>query len=150
MIHVLAFTATLLACLGYSLNAGGKPERVAILAQVTAFLFTVIVLSFRWTAFEHFPLGLAFIDVILAAALTLLALKANRLWPIILAGMQVATVFAHVAKALSFPLPAAGYAIFVQFWGWPMLIVTGLGTYKHRARTRRSGDEPDWKPLWPH
>jgi hypothetical protein len=150
MIHVLAFTATLLLCLAYVLTAGGKPERVAILAQLAAFLLTVIILSFHWTPFEHFPLGLALIDVALALVLSALALKANRLWPIMLAGMQVATVFAHLAKALSFPLPPAGYGIFVQFWGWPMLIVTGIGAYGHRKRTRRLGHEPDWKPLWPH
>lgn len=150
MIHVLAFTTTLLLCLAYVLIVGGKPERVAILAQVIAFILTVIALSFHWTAFEHFPLGLALIDVALAITLTILALKANRLWPIILAGMQVATVLGHLAKALSFPVPAAGYAIFVQFWGWPMLIVTGLGAYRHRARQRTIGAEPDWKPLWPH
>jgi hypothetical protein len=150
MIHVIAFTATLLACLAYVLTVGGKPERLAILAQLAAFLLTVIILSFRWTPFEHFPVALALVDVLLAAILTLLALKANRLWPIILAGMQVATVFAHLAKALGFPLPAAGYAIFVQFWGWPMLIVTAVGAYKHRARIRRFGEEPDWKPFWPH
>jgi hypothetical protein len=150
MIHVLAFTATLLACLAYVLAAGGKPERVAILAQVLAFVLTVTVLSYRWTAFQHLPLGLALIDLVLAAILTLLALKANRLWPIALAGMQVATVFGHLAKALAFPLPAAGYSIFVQFWGWPMLIVTWFGAFKHRLRTKRDGEEPDWKPLWPH
>jgi hypothetical protein len=150
MIHVLAFTATLLACLTYVLTAGGKPERIAILAQFLAFLLTVAVLSFHWTPFLHLPLGLALVDVALSIILTVLALKANRLWPIALAGMQLATVFAHLAKALGFPLPAAGYGIFVQLWGWPMLIVTWLGAFKHRLRTRKDGEEPDWKPLWPH
>jgi hypothetical protein len=95
-------------------------------------------------------LGLALIDFALAGVLICLALKANRLWPILLAGMQVATVLAHLARALSFPLPTEGYGIFVQFWGWPMLIVTALGTYNHQSRARRFGGELDWKPLWPH
>jgi hypothetical protein len=150
MTHVIAFTALFAACLAYVLIVGGKPERLAVVAMLTAFLVTMFVQSFRWTRFEHFPLGLALVDVVLALILTMLALKANRLWPIVLAGMQFATVLAHIARALSLPLSAAGYAIFVQFWGWPMLIVTAAGAYKHRSRIRRLGEEQDWKPLWPH
>lgn len=150
MIHVIAFTATLLTCLVYVFIVGGRPERCAIVAQLVAFLLTVLVLSFRWTPFQHFPVALALIDLALAGILVSIALKANRLWPILLAGMQLATVFGHLAKALSFPLPTAGYGIFVQLWGWPMLIVTALGAYKHRRRAMKFGKEADWKPLWPH
>lgn len=149
MIHVIAFAATFLICLTYVVLAGGKPERVAIFAQLIAFLLTLFAISFRWVRFAGLPEGLMVIDLGLAIGLVALALKANRLWPIVLAGMQVATIFAHAAKLLSFPLPAAGYAIFVQFWGWPMLIVTAIGTYNHAIRIRRIGLEPDWKPLWP-
>lgn len=120
-----------------------------MLAQLGAFLSTLVVMSFRWTLWRGFPIGVALVDVALAIALTVLALKANRLWPIVLAGMQLATVFGHVARLLSFPLPTAGYAIFVQLWGWPMLIVTAIGIHKHHERTKGRGTERDWKPLWP-
>jgi hypothetical protein len=121
-----------------------------MIAQLAAFLLSMFAISFHWIRFEHLPAGLALVDLALAAALTVLALKSNRLWPIVLAGMQVATIFAHFAKALSFPLPTAGYAIFVQFWAWPMLLVTAIGARNHRIRIRRLGEERDWKPLWPH
>jgi hypothetical protein len=114
-----------------------------------AFLLSLFAISFRWVRFEDLPAGLALIDAALAVALTVVALKANRIWPIVLAGLQVATLFAHLARLLSFPLPAAGYAIFVQFWAWPMLIITAIGAYNHHSRVRRFGEERDWKPLWP-
>lgn len=150
MTHIVTFAASFLACLVYVFAAGGRPERTAIVAQLVAFLLSMLAISFRWIRFENLPAGLALVDLALAGTLTLLALKANRFWPIVLAGMQVAIVFAHAAKVLAFPLPTAGYAIFVQFWAWPMLIVTAVGTYNHRSRTRRFGEEQDWKPLWPH
>jgi hypothetical protein len=150
MIHVLAFATAFFACFAYAFVAGGRPERYAILAQLMAFLVTLFLISFRWSSWLGLPVGVATADFALAVALIALALKANRLWTIVLAGMQVATVFAHLARFLSFPLPTAGYVIFVQFWAWPMLIVTTVGTYNHRVRTRRFGAEPDWKPLWPH
>lgn len=150
MIHVVAFTTTFLACFAYAFVAGGRPERFAMVAQLIAFVWGVFAISFRWTNWDGFPVGVAVSDLGLALALVVLALKSNRLWPVVLAGLQVSAVFAHVAKLLSFPLPTAGYAIFVQLWGWPMLLVTAFGTYKHRQRTRRNGPEKDWKPLWPH
>jgi hypothetical protein len=150
MIHFLAFAAAFLACFVYSFVAGGRPERLGMLAQLVAFLFGLSAISFHWANWRGLPIGVALSDVALAIALTALALKANRLWPIVLAGLQLTTVFAHVAKGLSVPLPTAGYAIFVQLWGWPMLLVTAVGTYKHRKRIRRYGEEQDWKPLWPH
>lgn len=121
-----------------------------MLAQLAAFLLTLVLMAFRWTLWRRFPVGVGLIDLILTFGLIVLALKANRLWPILLAGMQLATVFGHIAKLLSFPLPTAGYAIFVQLWAWPMLFVTAVGTYKHHQRTKRRGSEQDWKPLWPH
>ncbi len=149
MIHVVAFAATFLLCTVYVISAGGMPERLAMLAQLVAFLLSIFAISFRWARFVGLPAGLVIVDLALAVALTMIALRANRHWPIVLAGMQVATIFAHLARLLSFPLPAVGYAVFVQFWGWPMLLVTVIGTYNHRVRLRRSGQESDWKPLWP-
>ena len=150
LIHIAAFAVAFLACLLYVFIVGGKPERAAILAQLGAFLLSMIAISFHTIAAQHLPIGLALVDVFLALALTGLALRANRLWPIVLAGMQVATVFAHFARLLAFPLPPAGYVIFVQLWAWPMLIVTAIGARNHRLRVERFGVEQDWKPLWPH
>lgn len=150
MIHIVAFAAAFLASLLYVFIAGGKPERAAILAQLGAFLMSMFAISFHSIPVRHLPVGLALVDVLLAIVLMTISLTANRLWPIVLAGMQVATVFAHFARLLAFPLPPAGYVIFVQLWAWPMLIVTAIGARNHRLRVGRFGDERDWKPLWPH
>jgi hypothetical protein len=150
MIHRLAFAGTFLVCLTYVFIVGGRPERVAMTAQLGALLLSMFAMSFRWAPIHGLPTDLALVDVLLAVTLTAIALRANRLWPIVLAGMQIATVLAHLGRALGFPMPNAGYAIFIQLWAWPMLIVTMVGAYKHYARIRRLGLEPDWKPLWPN
>lgn len=150
MIHELAFATAFFACILYVSLVGGKPERTAIVAQLAAFLLSMIAISFHSIPARQLPVGLALVDVFLAFVLTGLALRANRLWPIVLAGMQVATVFAHFARLLAFPLPPAGYVIFIQLWAWPMLIVTAIGARNHRLRVERFGIEQDWKPLWPH
>jgi hypothetical protein len=150
MIHMIAFAAAFLACLVYVFATGGKPERLAMLAQSVALLLSLVAISFRVIPSKGLPVGLALVDLALAVALSLLALRANRYWTIVLAGMQVAPLFAHAARLLAFPLPAAGYVIFVQLWAWPMLAVTAAGARNHRARVRKFGEEQDWKPFWPH
>jgi hypothetical protein len=152
MIHVISFNFVLACCLFYSLRSGGRPEKAAMLTQTAAALFTIIAIHLlpRSVTFTGVALGLVIIDIGLLVALAWLALSANRLWTIVLAGLQLSTMIVHLSKAVFPALPAASYGIFAQFWAWPMLLTTAVGIHCHRVRTRRFGEEPDWKPLWPH
>lgn len=146
MIHIASFAVAFLACSIYALFAGGWPERAAMLAQLGALILTLFT-GFLYVSgtFHSLVWGWAIADIGLAVALTLLALGANRYWTIILAGLQVAAVLVHVAKMMFPALPATGYAIFLQLWAWPMLIITAVGTWNHRQRSARFGSERDWK-----
>lgn len=146
MIHIASFAVAFLTCTMYALFAGGWPERAAMLAQVAALILTLFTGFLHVSGtFHSFIWGWAIADVGLAVVLILVALEANRYWTIVLAGLQVAAVLVHVAKVLFPALPATGYAMFLQLWAWPMLIVTAAGTYKHRQRNARFGSERDWK-----
>lgn len=151
MIHVIAFNGVLILCLFYALRCGGAPERAAMLSQATAAFSTIAAI--RWLPhsanFASLAEAITVIDGTLLLTLTWLALRSNRLWTIVLAGLQLSTVIVHVSKAAFPALPAASYGIFAQFWAWPMLLTTALGTYLHRMRALKAGGELDWKPLWP-
>jgi hypothetical protein len=151
MIHIIAFNSLLICCLIYSLQCGGGPERAAMACLVAAALLTIIAIHFlpHSASFGDLARALVVIDLGLLVALVWLALTANRLWTIVLAGLQLSTIAVHVSKAVFPALPAASYGIFEQFWAWPMLITTAAGIARHRARVRRFGTEQDWKPLWP-
>lgn len=152
MLHIIAFNLAFVTCLAYASWRGGAPERLAMVAQALANVFTILAIHFlpRASGFHSLAHALAAIDVVLLVALTALALRANRLWPIVLAGLQLTTVFVHLSKAVFPDFPAASYGIFAQFWAWPMLLATAWGTRNHRSRERMNGEERDWKPLWPH
>ena len=152
MIHIIGFNLFLGFCLIYSLRCGGQPERAAMLAQAAAAILTIVAIQTlpRFSTFTGLAHALFTIDMALLVALTALALRANRLWTIVLAGLQLSTVVVHVSKAVFPALPAASYGIFAQFWAWPMLITTLVGTRRHSTRIRRFGQERDWKPLWLH
>lgn len=152
MVHIIAFSAFFAFCLLFSWRYGGAPERVAMLAQATAAVLTIAAIFFvpHLASFRKLAAALFVIDVGLCITLTIIALRANRLWTIVLAGLQLSTVIAHLSKALFPALPAASYGIFAQFWAWPMLVTTLIGALQHRARLRKSGCEPNWRPLWLH
>ena len=117
-----------------------------MLAQAVALILT---LSMRFVYvsgdFASLKFWWAIADGLLLVSLTLIALRANRLWPIVLAGLQLSASFVHLTKALYPDLPASGYAVFLQMWAWPMLAVTAWGTRQHQRRIRCFGSEPDWK-----
>ncbi|RST30626.1 hypothetical protein HMF7854_07090 [Sphingomonas ginkgonis] len=149
MLHIIAFLVALGFCSIYAFSAGAGPERVAIVAQLGALLMSFSAGFVRISGgFSSLPAGLAVADLALGAALVVLALWANRFWPIALAGLQVATILAHIAKSIFPPLPAAGYAILVTVWAWPMLAVTAVGIMNHRRRVLLHGAERDWKDSW--
>lgn len=152
MVHVIAFNAFLAFCLIYSLKRGGEPEKAAMLSQLAAAVLTIAAIHVlpHSATFGSFALALGLVDLGLLVALTAIALRANRLWTIVLAGLQLSTMVVHLSKVLFPALPAASYGIFAQFWAWPMLLTTAVGTYRHAMRVRRFGAERDWKPLWPH
>lgn len=152
MIRVIAFNVFLACCLLYSLRRGGLPEKAGMLAQALAAALTICAIHLvpHSANFVGLAESLAIIDGALLLALTWLALRANRLWTIVLAGLQLSTVVVHASKVAYPALPAASYGIFAQFWAWPMLITSLVGTHLHWTRIKTFGQEPDWKLLWPH
>lgn len=150
MIHIAAFLISIACCLTYSLKFGGSPEKAASLSLVAATFLTFLAIMFvpRLARFHGLAPAVVVIDAALLLALTGIALLANRLWTIVLAGLQLSTVIVHLSKALYPALPTASYGIFAQFWAWPMLLTAASGTYRHRLRIRQFGEERDWRPLW--
>lgn len=156
MIRLLLFVAAISLCAIYALRAGSQPERVAILAQATATVLTFLDVFFIRSASFALPVWVNFelpvwswliTDVLLLGVLVALAMRANRLWTLTLAGLHLASIFAHMAKVL-FPsqFPPFAYAILVQIWAWPMVGVTALGVWQHQRRMRQGEKQLDWKP----
>ena len=117
-----------------------------MLAQAVALILTLSTRFIHVSGdFASLRMGWAITDGLLLVALTAIALRADRLWPIVLAGLQLSASFVHLTKTIFPDLPAPGYAVFLQMWAWPMLAVTAWGTHRHQQRVRCFGSEPDWK-----
>lgn len=142
------FLALMALCCGYAFVRGGAPERIAAGLQIGAYALSLLVhFMFERRTYQVANLGLAAIDVMLLLALVWLAWRSTRFWPLWIAGWQLAAIVAHLAKVLDPDMLATGYAIQAQIWGYPMLLVTGVGAVRHRRRIAAGLTDPSWKTI---
>lgn len=142
------FLSVLILCNAYALARGGPPERASALLQLGAFVSDEAVHRLvDGRAYTALAAGSALVDLLLLVALTVLASKCTRHWPLWVAGFQLAAIVAHLAKLVDPTMQAVGYAVQLQIWAYPMLLATAAGTWRYRARRSAGQIEPDWKTL---
>lgn len=141
------FLVLLVGCCGYALWRGGAPERIGAGLQLAAFVVDELVHRFvDGIGYSSMAFGSFVIDLMLLVALTVLAWRSTRFWPLWLAGWQAAAIMGHLSKLLDPGMLPAGYAIQAQIWAYPMLIAMACGTWRHQARGRAGDPDPAWKP----
>jgi hypothetical protein len=139
----IVYFALLMACCLYALARGGTPERAAVGILVSAVVATVLSHSTGTHRFYQLEISLLAIDASLFLAITALAMKAQRYWPIWLAAVKLNTVITHLL-ILSPTLPPWSYAIANAAWSYPSPLLIAIGAMRHRQRLRRFGADPAW------
>ena len=130
----------------YSAWRGGAPERWAAALLLLGLIgsASVGVIQIQG-AFHNLSLRLAIVDAVLAFALVVLALLANRVWVVPLASCQIAAVLSHFAKLVAPDIVPLGYAFLVSIWGWPMTGLLALGAWCHHQRAKKGHLDRPWK-----
>ncbi|MEO6360844.1 MAG: hypothetical protein ABIO43_09765 [Sphingomicrobium sp.] len=95
--------------------------------------------------FTSVPITLALVDVLLAIALVVLAIRAKRLWPIPMAACQLITILGHAAKLAAPDMFAGGYALLITIWAWPIIGLLMFGAYCHHQRIKAGYYDRPWK-----
>lgn len=140
----LVFLILLVATTAYALILGGAPERIGAALYGGACVFTVIVATAIPYRFRSVELGIFVVDVLLFVGFVLLALRANRFWPIWVSGLLGLGVLGHLAMMLRPQVIAWAYAAILSIWSYPILLLVCVGTAAHRSRLRRNGADPSW------
>jgi hypothetical protein len=147
MSSVPVFVAFLGAVLFYAAIWGAAPERLVALSYMIASAGSLLfALSTMPGQFRVVPVHLLIVDILLLAALCVIAVRANRLWPIPAASCQLVAVLVHAGKLVHPEMIPNGYAFLVTIWSWPMLLLLALGTRAHQRRLAEGLTVPDWKP----
>lgn len=129
--------------------AGGAPERWAAALILMAVVGSLLVGPIHLVHFHSLEVDLFMVDTAFFLGVALLALVANRWWPMAMAAFEGFAVLAHVGVSLS-PgsfVPKV-YAVASAFSAYPTLLILTIGTYRHRRRLARLGTDLSWSISW--
>ena len=144
MLRITIFVALLILTCGYALWRGGAPERAVGTALLAATAASAVVRADVDHRFVEMETGLLIVDGVLLIVLVMVASRADRGWPLLVAGLHLVTVGAHVTKLVEPGMIPVTYALLIALWSYPMLIALGIGTWRHHCRIRRHGADRDW------
>ena len=117
----------------YAFLRGRSDERIAAATCILATFATNIVYSPRGS-YAGVETGVLLVDLGALAAFIFLAVRSDRFWPLWVAGLQLATVGAHVVKAVELDLMPQAYAAAARFWVYPIFLIIAAGTFRGARR----------------
>lgn len=127
---------------------GGGPERWMIGIFIGTMVVPVYVIwALGLQLVENGPYApLVFMVEAIAAMLYLaIALHANRNYPLWVAGFQVVSVVAHMAKVMVDSVSPLAFAILVMGPSYGQLLAIAGGFVRHVQRERRFGIYREWR-----
>jgi len=81
---------------------------------------------------------LLLVDMAVLAGFITVALRSKRFWPLWIAGLQLTTSIGHLLKGIDQDLLPRAYGAALQFWGYPIVIILAVGTYRRHRRQQRA------------
>jgi len=144
------FTSILLAVAIWRWGAGPERWLIAVfIATMVAPIYLVYWLDLGNPAEGPFAEAYVTLDLLAAASFTLIALNANRNYPLWIAGFQLVAIGAHGVKGLIDSITPLAYAILVVGPSYCQLLLIMGGFVRHVLRTRRFGPYRDWRRSLP-
>lgn len=145
MLPLPVYFALLTLCSLYAWIRGGWPERIGAVIMLMGSLLTLAVVSPLGERYRSVEVGVLAVDLVGTTCFILLALRANRFWPIWAAAFLGLHVIGHLGRWYAGPdIGRSAYAIVMVLWSYICLAIIALGTFNHRRRLARTGADPDW------
>ena len=140
----LVFLVLLVGGCGYALFRGGAPERAGAVIFGVGSVLTYVAVTLSPLRFRDVEVWVLAVDAATFAAFLVLALRAERFWPLWMTGLLGVGLVAHLAKLLSPGVVPWAYAVVLSVWSYPMLLLLVLGTRGHRKRLTKYGADRSW------
>jgi hypothetical protein len=138
------FTALMLACCAYAFVGGGAPERIGAAIFLIGSVLTYAALETSPIKYRGVEIGAFIVDLATFLAFVLLALRANRYWPLWVSALLGLGLVGHLAMLLHPRVIPWAYAVVLSIWSYPILLLMAAGTYAHRRRSTGNDADPSW------
>lgn len=143
--HVLLYSG-FLGLTGYAFFRGEAPERLIGIIFVTAVAFVISYHRFYpEQPSETVELPLAFLDAAMFVALSIVAMRANRIYPLCIVAAQLITVAMHFQRVTLIGLPPIAYWVMIRLPSYIQLATFAIGIAAHRYRLRHGINAPPWR-----
>lgn len=143
--RIALFLVFLTVAICYAAWKGGGPERV--MAGIAAVMVGAdqLLHFFVPASFASLDAGHLAIDLFGAVSTVTLALYAHRFWPMCIAVLHMAPLFAHTSRIIDVTLHPVSYLAMQVATSWPVPAILILATWRHRRRLARGESEPSWQ-----
>jgi hypothetical protein len=148
MLRIAFFYSALVGVSAYGISRGGGPERAVALLLLAAAAGTLLAQSAPPVRFNDVEIGVLAVDAALFLGLLAVAMRAERYWPLWMTALQGVALAGHGAKAVNPHVIPWAYAVLLAFWGYPMVALLGIATWRHQHRVRKYGIERSWTRSW--
>lgn len=144
MLKLVVFFTFLLVCCGYAWFRGGAPERIAATIFAVGTALTIVAAWNSTNRFGSFEVGIFVVDLACLVGFLILALHAERYWPLWVTALQIIGTAGHAMKLADPGALGWAYAFLLAFGTYPMLALIALGTWRHQRRLALHGVDPSW------
>jgi hypothetical protein len=144
VVNTYIYFAILLGCGVYTILRGAAPERIGAAILLLGSILTLLTLSSVATIYRSLEARVFLVDVVTLVAFLVLALRADRLWPLCITAFQLVGTAGHAVKLVDPQVLPYAYAFALRFWGYPMILMLILGTWNHQKRLARNGVDRSW------
>lgn len=138
------FIGLLALCTVYAVAVGGAPERIGAAVYALTCVITYGLLELSQVLWRSLEYGVFINDVLLFAFFCVLAVRADRYWPIWVSALLGLGVLGHLARWAGPDVIPWAYAVVLTIWSYPILAIIAIGTLNHQNRLKRLGVDPSW------
>lgn len=136
------FRTLLISVVLFALWRGGREERLVAAFCAVGSVMTHLLIAPLHERFQDVELGVLAVDLVLLGGFLAVALRSYRFWPLWVAALQLTTTLGHILKGLDADLIPKAYAASLSFWGYPILIIVLIGTWRAQPRPQFSEPPP--------
>jgi hypothetical protein len=144
------FVGLLALCVAYALAGGGAPEKTGAAIYALSVVVTHILLMTHLGRWRGIEFGVFFVDIATFALFCVLAIRANRFWPIWVSALLGLGVLGHLARWAGPDVLWYAYAVVLTIWSYPILAILAIGTFNHRRRLARFETDRSWSSSSAH